>query len=282
MKFVAQQKWPLTLVGLLALAGLTAALNGNRLAGDTAPTPVPTPTSVPLNLTIDETNEVHKLHNKAGQLLLFNFRTVEPGVLYRGSGFPANVKYEKDGKPDRKPAAYADAQMFDFLRAKNIRLIVALQRKESFYRERGHFEWWANKTGYKIEVVNLEVETGAQAYIPGHGGGLRAAEKFIELMKKRDPAKDGAVYVHCDAGKDRTGVAVAAYELWRNRGVADKDALWNQVKARYLLSDKMIATDQEAMNWSGKREACGDGTSGFVCPKWLDNIRTELETVAAG
>ena len=48
------------------------------------------PRRVARSLPIDH-NGVHapyNVKNRRGQLLFYNFRAVEPGVLYRGSGFP--------------------------------------------------------------------------------------------------------------------------------------------------------------------------------------------------
>lgn len=246
---------------------------------------VPNAPSAPLPMS-KENNGVHGIYNlrsdpsKDGLLLLYNFRAVEPGVLYRGSGFPDNLHYTKaDGSKAIKPAAFVDDKVFKLLRAKGVRKIVSLETKDKFYRERGYFDYWAKRTGYKIEVVNMEIKDGAKAYYRGRSGGLRVAGEFIAMMKNHKP-QDGAVYLHCSAGKDRTGVVAAAYEMWRNWGHMDRETLWRRVMERYMVSNALIERDPEARRFSGDKASCGDGTKGYVCAKWLEDIRPELERIA--
>ena len=254
------------------------------------------PMRSPLQQIDLEHNGVHapyNIHNPKGDLLFYNFRAVEPGVLYRGSGFPRNKWVDAEKKV--RVAAFLDGQTFEFLRARGIRRIIRIQapsdfkRTEDFYAEPGYFEYWSQKTGYKITHETLPVRAG-HAYDPDAKGlqkypfeeqrsGLRAASDFIEIMKKHK-ASDGAIYFHCDAGKDRTGVVAAAYELWHNRGTASPDTLWQQVMERYLVSDALIKRDPEASKFAGDQGDCGDGTTGFVCRSWLEKLRPQLETIA--
>ena len=174
--------------------------------------------------------------------------------------------------------------------------MVALEDASDFYSEQGYFEFWnqstTDKDGYHIETVQLSVPGGhaydtngrrlAASFLDQDDRrfGLRAASEFIELMKNRKPS-DGAVYVHDDAGKDRTGVVCAAYELWRNQGTMGRDALWQQVMNRYLVSNVLIDRDGEAAFYAGGKHACGKGEEpGFVCSGWLDRLRPQLETIA--
>jgi protein-tyrosine phosphatase len=262
--------WPLW---VLALALVAAVLGLGR--------PHTTPGAA-LDLTHNE-DEVPVLRNAKGELLMYNFRAVEPGVLYRSSGFPRNRKIVENGETKKIAAAFADDQVFDFLRKRNIHTIVMMQEQEYFWAEQGYFEWWQKRTGYKVNVVPLSVKAG-HAYDQDSGGALRASSKFLDMMKARKP-QDGAVLIHCDAGKDRTGVAVALYELWRNQGKMNKDELWAQVRNRYLASNPAIGSDKETSAWAAPQiecRDCGNGKSGpgFVCGEWLDKLRPNLELLA--
>lgn len=235
-----------------------------------------------LDLTLNE-DEVTSLRNKQGELLLYNFRAVEKGVLYRSSGFPANRSKEEDGKTKKSPAAFADGQLFDLMKARNIHTVVCMLEEERYWAEQGYFDWWQKRSGYKVNVVSLPVKSG-HAYDKDANGSLRAAAKFLDMMKSRKP-EDGAVLIHCDAGKDRTGVAVAIYELWRNQGKMDKDKLWALVRERYLQSNAAIGKDKETAAWAAPQKECkdcGQGRSGpgFVCGEWLDQMRADLELLA--
>jgi hypothetical protein len=236
----------------------------------------------PLDLS-KEADEVRVLRNAKGELLLYNFRAVETGVLYRSSGFPRNRKETVDGKERKTPAAFADGQVFDFLKKRNIRTIVTMQESDYFWAEQGYFDWWQKRTGYAVKVVAMAVKAG-HAYDQDSGGALRASSKFLDLMKARKP-QDGAVLIHCDAGKDRTGVAVALYELWRNQGKMKKDDLWAAVRERYLASNAAIGSDKETSAWAAPTvecQNCGGGRTGkgFVCGEWLDKLRSNLELLA--
>jgi len=237
----------------------------------------------PLDIAKRGPNDVHGVYNlkgKDGELLLYNFRPVEKGVLYRGSGFVANKgKDIRDG-----------GQTFQFLRSKGIRHVISLRKKDDpkkdppiFYAEQGYLKYHSEKTGYRITIEQMPVpdaEPGkpAPAYKVSRNSALRASAEFIAKMKERGP-KDGAVYIHCDAGKDRTGVVAAGYEMWRNAGTKDRDALWKQVTERFMVSNTLIARDPKASELAGGLNNCGDGTTGYVCQKWLEKLRPQLETV---
>jgi hypothetical protein len=274
---------PLLLVGGLMFIVLKAG--GDRHSG------------TPLDLSKNGVHGVYNLRGPQDRVMLFNFRAVEPGVLYRGSGFIRRGVIVRDGKEiiGTRPTP---GHVFRFLREKNIRLVISLEEEQYLEAERGYFDYWGRETGYHIQVISFPVpdklttdKTTVYAYATNHRrSGLRAGAELIEIMKEWDREK-GAVYIHDSSGKDRVGVAVAAYELWRNQGVMDKDELWKQVLDRYMVSNTLIDRIPEARFLAGEtvdcRAACRDTGCGiypcepsYVCPCWLERIRTHLEFVA--
>ncbi|HEX8835134.1 MAG TPA: tyrosine-protein phosphatase [Abditibacteriaceae bacterium] len=276
-KRISPWTWPLLTLALLMLGLMSAGMPGK-------------PHGKPLNLEHNGVHAPYNIQNEQGKLLFYNFRAVEPGVLYRGSGFLRNRSVVESGVKKKKIAAFDDSQAFELLRSKGIRTVVTLQEPADYYAERGYFDYWGKKTGYKINVVRMHIKNGHAydqdvkqlAHYPEDQRrfGLRAAAEFIELVRDHKLG-DGAIYLHCDAGKDRTGVVAAGYELWRNRGLADRDTLWKQVMDRYLVSNVVIERDKEAGAFAGGKQACGPGEEpGYVCRNWLEPLRPQLELIA--
>jgi len=245
-------------------------------------------------------NGVHGVYNLTGpdgRIALYNFRAVEPKVLYRGSGFIRRGRVLRGGKEviGTRPTS---GEVFRFLRERNVRLVISLEEEEYVQAERGYFEHWGNQSGYHIRLISFPIpnkvvpdRSTVYAYTTKHRrSGLRAGAELIEIMKtwKRS---DGAVFIHCSAGKDRVGVAVAAYELWRNQGLMDKDKLWQQVVDRYMLSNTLINRFSNAQLYAGDKVDCkasckdsgcaGDPCEpGYVCRCWIEQIRPDLELIA--
>ena len=234
----------------------------------------------PLRLEHNGVHAPFNLRDKKGRLLVYNFRTVEPGVLYRGSGFPVNAALKVGGVLRSAPAAFADGQVFNFMRAKRIRRIVSLEPPTQFYAEKSYFDLWSRRSGYAIEVVSRPVE-GRLSYDRSAQGGLRAATWFIEMMRDRKQG-DGAVYLHDYSGKDSVGVIAAAYEMWRNRGRASDADLWRQVMERYLVSNTVIARDREAARLAPRNDGCAvrGGPPLWVCPPLLETTHHDLQIIA--
>lgn len=232
------------------------------------------------NLKKNGFHGVYNLHAANGELLLFNFRAIEPGKIYRSSGFPRNHRGRLAGKAGIHPAALYNRQAFDFLRSRNIRTVITLDGQQDADAVQGYFEKSANQTGYAIDVIHWAVPS-ALAYSRDKRelhGGLRRAIQLIDYMKNRQGK--GAVLIQGEAGKDAVGIAAAAYELWRNTGAAPPDQLWRQVKERYLVSDVLIKRDKEARKFSGPRVICRDKKYTWVCPENLDTLRPDLERIA--
>jgi hypothetical protein len=231
----------------------------------------------PIPLEGDGIEQTANVRDGEGRLVYVNCRTVEPGVLYRGAAFPRNARVTREGGATAEaPAAFVDQNAFDFLRTRNVRTVVALFEKESeFYEEEGYFRFYSAQTGYRISVVWIPVPV-ASAYAKDESSGLHAGAELIVLMKRRRP-DEGAVFVHGESGKDATGVAVAAYEMWRNQGWAEAETLWNQVLARYLVSNRILL---DAPELGIEKSPCDSRSPSFVCPEWLAGLRPDLERIA--
>ena len=234
------------------------------------------------NLQKNGVHGVYTLHASNGELLLYNFRAIEDGKLYRSSGFPRNHRVGTGDAKKLHPAALLHREAFNFLRAKNIRTVVTLNAPEDYYGEQTYLEINGGQTDYKIRLVTLTTAPElayARGSRDGRRFGLRTASEFIDFMKTQAP-EDGAVLLHDDAGKDGVGVVSAAYELWRNVGHGDSDTLWQQVLDRYLVSDTLIKRDKEVSKFAGKPYRCKNGTSAFVCAELLESLRPDLERIA--
>lgn len=223
---------------------------------------------------------VYNLHAKNGELLLYNFRAIEEGKLYRASEFPRNHRASLGG--NLQQAAFLSREAFDLLRGKRIRVIITLAGPNEYYAEQGYLESYAKQTGYKIRLISLTTSPQL-AYVhqsrDGRRFGLRTAVEFIDFMKNQAP-KDGAVLLHGYGGKDAVGVVAAAYELWRNAGHADRETLWRQVSERYLVSDTLIKRDKDAAKFAGKPYVCSNAARAYVCPELLESLRPDLERIA--
>jgi hypothetical protein len=175
-----------------------------------------------------------------GRVLFEGFRVVESSVLYAARGLQTDN-------------AFADGALFDVLRSRNITRIVSLGEDAGrFYAEEGYLRYWGERTGYHVSAVWIAVRD-SHLFDRDNESGLHAAAELLALMKD---APQGATLVHDEVrGADATGIAVAAYELWRNWSWIEADTLWRQVTERYLT-------------WQGARGAEFEG------------LRRDLETLA--
>lgn len=210
------------------------------------------------------------VRDRKGRPIISNIRTVEKGVLYRGSAWPTS--FESAGAKE-----YADQTAFEFLRALNVRHVVALvDTAEKYYAEDGYLRYWSNETGHQITTTWVQIDP-TEAYGRDDRGGLHAAGILISLMKEK-AGKGGAVYVHDLEGVEHVGVAAAAYELWRNRGWNDFDTVWTLVERRFLAGNRTMA-DLQRTGRSPEPKACPSGQRAFVCREWLRGLREDLRFV---
>jgi hypothetical protein len=192
--------------------------------------------AAPLDLSADGVQGSPAFVNAEGQTLVYNVRAVEPGVLYRASDF--NRTRPSDAA-DAQPAAFKDGQLFNFLRSLNIHHVVSLLPPPEYYAEEGYFQYWTKRSGYVITTESRPV-SGDDVYGTDDKSGVHAAAELLASMKERNRS-DGAVLVHGEAGKDAVGVIAAAYELARTIGRNDEDAVWANIKRRYLASNTLAA-----------------------------------------
>ena len=224
-----------------AVAGIVATIAVMVVAAGCTPVP----TSVPLDLSDDGVSGLHVVKNTQGETLLYNFRTVERGVLYRGSDFTRTRGTDAAGSSNDQPIAFQDDQTFAFLRAMNIRHVVSLAPLSDFHPEEGYLRYWTERTGYAVTATSLPVAAD-QAYGTTDRSGLHAAAELLDIMRRRHP-QDGAVLVHGEAGTDATGVVAAAYELARSAGRADGNATWQRVRQRCVVSNPVCGERLDAL-----------------------------------
>lgn len=184
---------------------------------------------VPLALDSDGVDGPQVIRDRKGREILTNVRTVEKGVLYRGSAFPTSF-----GSGDR--SEYADETAFEFLRARNVRHVVALvDTGGKYYAEDGYLRYWSGRTGFNIDTTWVQIDPAAP-FGRDDRGGLRAAGILISLMRD-GIGRGGAVYIHDLDGLTHAGIAVAGYELWRNRGWNSFDTTWTLVERRFMAGN---------------------------------------------
>lgn len=170
------------------------------------------------------------IRDRRGRVILRHVRAVEPRVLYRGSAFPTSFE-RAGGDPE-----YADETAFEFLRARNVRHVIALvDTPETYYAEDGYLRFWSAKTGFTIDTTWVPIDP-AGAFARDDRGGLKAAGVLIALMRE-NIGRGGAVYVHDLDGLSHVGVAAAGYELWRNRGWNAFDTTWTLVERRFMAGN---------------------------------------------
>ena len=221
-----------------------------------------------LSLAGDGIDRPTVVRDRQGRPIISNVRTVENGVLYRGSGFPTS--FPRSGGENE----YADETAFEFLRSLNVRHVLALVDKpEAYYAEEGYLKFWSEKTGFRIETTWVQIDP-TEAFGRDDRSGLRAAAVLIGLMRDRDPA-GGAVYVHDLDGVSHAGVAAAGYELWRNRGWNDFDATFALVERRFLAGNRTMQ-DLRSAGRAPDPVTCPSGLRAHVCRESLRGIRDEL------
>ncbi len=236
------------------------------------------PASAPLDLSDDGVQRPHVVRNTQGETLLYNFRTVEPGVLYRGSDFTRTPGTGASTGTSDQPVAFQDDQTFTFLRAMNIRQVVSLVPTSDFYPEEGYLRYWTERTGYVVMATSLPV-AGDQIYARNDRSSLHAAAELLDIMQHHRP-QDGAVLVHGEAGKDATGVAAATYELSRSTGRADRNATWHRILQRYLLSNALLSQPSSAAV-PAAQAACRETVPSYVCAEWLEALHNDLIFLAS-
>ncbi len=195
------------------------------------------PFPTPLDLASVPVAGGETVRNLQGQVVLTDFRAIEPAVLYRAAGFPESRALPQPLHDGDLYPSLADESIFEQLRRSNVRHVVALQsNKKAFDAERGYFDYWAQRTGYRITTHWLPVDE-QQIYNKDEHGALHAAAEVLATMKSRK-AGDGAVLVHGD-NLETAGIVEAAFQLWRSRGHLDSATLWQQIAARFIYPQRL-------------------------------------------
>ena len=90
-------------------------------------------------------------------------------------------------------------------------------------------------------------------HLPMHNNGKPADQDVSRALAILNDKSDWPVFVHCDGGKDRTGVVMACYRMtryhWTNQralGEADRDGLTQKPKEAYILTYKAEAEKRAA------------------------------------
>ena len=257
------QRVPRYVIAIIALAAGIVAVGRPAI-----------PSSPPLDLSDDGIYGPDVVRNAAGETLLYNFRTVEPGVLFRGSDVLRTTTKNASRDAGSQPLAFRDEQLFFFLRTMKIRQVVSLVATPDFYVEDGYLRYWSERTGYTVKAISLPVEPG-HAYGRDDRSGLHAAAELLHILKDRRPM-DGALFVHGEAGTDGTGIVVAAFELWRTYGRSGEDAAWQRLLQRYLASNRLLATDAGVAAMAGEKAPCAGGVLNYVCAEQLERLRGDL------
>jgi hypothetical protein len=195
----------------------------------------------PLDLSNDGVQGSAVLVNPEGQTLVYNFRAVEPGVLYRASDFN---RARPAGDAGAQPAAFKDGQLFNFLKSLNVHHVISLLAPPEYYAEEGYFKYWTEHGGYKITTSSVVVSRD-DVYGTNDRRGVPAAAELLAAMRHRKP-EDGAVLIHGEAGKDAVGVMAAAYELARTVDRVDDGTAWNGVVRRYIASNTYAVPQPES------------------------------------
>jgi hypothetical protein len=195
----------------------------------------------PLDLSNDGVQGSAVVVNPEGQTLVYNFRAVEPGVLYRASDFN---RARPAGDAGAQPAAFKDGQLFNFLKSLNVHHVISLLAPPEYYAEEGYFKYWTEHGGYTITTQSVAVGRD-DVYGTNDRSAVHAAAELLAAIRHRKP-EDGAVLIHGEAGKDAVGVMAAAYELARTVDRVDDGTAWNGVVRRYIASNTYAVPQPES------------------------------------
>lgn len=165
-------------------------------------------------------------------------RIIKPGVFYR-SGQPG-------------PVTSADKEKFDTL---NIKEIHDLRLESEIVNEPMTLFCNTSTVNYNLQVSDIEplydairknthkptAREACEIMLTGYSNSItNESERFAKLLKNLAIKSDAPVLIHCAAGKDRTGIAVALILL--ALGVAR-----NTIIADYVLTNELYPAKKEVI-----------------------------------
>lgn len=105
-------------------------------------------------------------------------------------------------------------------------------------------------------------------HLPMHNNGKPADQDISRALAILNDKAAWPVFVHCDGGKDRTGVAIACYRMtryhWTNQralGEADRYGMTQKPKEAYILAYKAQGVKHAAATLTGSRLLFGSPPS---------------------
>ncbi len=146
--------------------------------------------------------------------LLFSFAAPSPSFADKKSNYGIRNFWEVE--PGLYRGAQPNKQGYETLKKLGVKTVVSFRRDRSVKKEKA----WAEKEGIRFISIPW---VARDHYAPQD---LRA---FLEIAGN---SKNRPLFVHCKAGKDRTGLMMASYRMYHD-GWSEKDAFAEMKRLGY-------------------------------------------------